>query len=83
MSKRNFIKYIRLFTNKTQWCWGIDIAMYNTGLKIALLDKFPIKHYYKANSYSSNLPDPNSELEATKRRLKSIKDKVIFKKEKY
>lgn len=83
ISKRNFIKYIGLFTPKTQWCWGIDLSIYNAGLKIALFDKFPIKHYYKANSYSSNLPDPKSELEATKRRLKFIKDKVIFKKEKY
>lgn len=83
ISRRNFIKYLRLFTNKTQWCWGIDLAIANTGLKIALFDKFPIKHYYKANSYSSNLPDPHVELESTKRRLKFIKDKVIFKKEKY
>ncbi len=83
ISKRNFIKYLRLFTPKTQWCWGIDLAIYNAGLKIALFDKFPIKHYYKANSYSSNLPNPNLELESTKRRLRFIKDKVILKKEKY
>lgn len=83
ISRRNFLKYLRLFTNKTQWCWGIDLAIANTGLKIALFDKYPIKHYYKANSYSSNLPDPHAELESTKRRLKFIKDKVIFKKEKY
>lgn len=83
ISKRNFIKYLRLFTNKTQWCWGLDLAIYNAGLKVALFDKFPIKHYYKANSYSNKLPDPHVELESTKRRLKFIKDKVILKKEKY
>jgi hypothetical protein len=83
ISKKNFYKYIRLFTNKTQWCWGIDLGIYNAGLKIALFDKFPIKHYYKGNSYSSNLPDPHIELNVTKRRLNFIKNKVFFKKEKY
>jgi hypothetical protein len=83
ISKQNFLKYLRLFTNKTQWCWGIDLGMWNAGLKIGILDKTPIKHYFKANSYSSNLPNPHTELENTKRRLKFIKDKVIFKKEKY
>jgi hypothetical protein len=83
ISKQNFYKYLRLFTHKTQWCWGIDLGIYNAGLKTALFDKFPIKHYYKANSYTSNLPDPHIELETTRRRLKFIKDKVILKKEKY
>jgi hypothetical protein len=83
ISKRNFIKYLRMFTPKTQWCWGIDLSMYNSGLKMGLFDKFTIKHYYKATSYSSHLPDPKVELEQTKRRLKFINDKVIFKKEKY
>jgi hypothetical protein len=83
ISKKNFHKYLRLFTNKTQWCWGIDLAIFNAGLKIGLFDKFPIKHYYKANSYNSNLPDPHIELNNTKKRLKFIKDKVIFRKEKY
>jgi hypothetical protein len=83
ISKKNFSKYLRLFTNKTQWCWGIDLAIGTSGLKIGILDKCPIKHYYKANSYSSNLPNPYVELDNTKRRLKFIKDKVILKKEKY
>jgi hypothetical protein len=83
ISKKNFYKYLRLFTNTTQWCWGIDLAIYNAGLKIALFDRFPVKHYYKGNSYSSNLPDPNIELNNTKRRLNFIKNKVILKKEKY
>jgi hypothetical protein len=83
ISRRNFLKYLRLFTPKTQWCWGIDLALFSSGLKLGILDKFSIRHYYKAKSYNSSLPDPTVELEANRRRLKFIKDKVILKKEKY
>jgi hypothetical protein len=83
ISKRNFLKYLKLFTNKTQWCWGIDLGMFHTGLKMGLIDEYPIKHYYRANSYSNNLPNPKVELAETGHRLRSIRDKVIFKKEKY
>ena len=83
ISTKNFPKYLQFFTNKTQWCWGLDIAIGCYGLKLGILECYPIKHYFKAASYNSSLPNPLVEFESTKRRLKTIKDKIILRKEKY
>ena len=83
MSPVNFRKYLSFFTNRTKWCWGIDLALSMYGLQLGILDCYPIKHYYKSVSYNKNLPDPHIELYEIRKTMKTIKDMVIFKKEKY
>jgi hypothetical protein len=83
ISSRNFHKYLRLITKNTRWCWGIDLALGEYGFKIGILEIYPIIHYFKGTSYNSKLPCPILELEHTKHMLKTIKNKLILKKEKY
>jgi hypothetical protein len=83
ISSKNFPKYLRLFTNNTRWCWGIDLALWEYGLKIGILELYPIIHYFKGISYTNKLPNQNLELQHTKYRLKTIKNTIILKKEQY
>jgi inorganic pyrophosphatase len=83
ISANRFPKYLRFFTKQSQWCWGLDVAIGCYGLRLGILECYPIKHYFKAASYNSSLPNPIIEFENTKRRLKTIKDKLILRKEKY
>ena len=83
LSSKSFSKYLKLFTKGTRWCWGIDLAIGENGFKIGMVEMYPIVHYFKGSSYSSKLPSPNVELEYVKSTLKTIKNKLILKKEKY
>jgi hypothetical protein len=83
ISSIKFPKYLAFYNKDTRWCWGIDLALYNNGIKLGMLDSYPLKHYFKACSYSKNLPDPAIELNSIKSRTKIIKNMVIFKKQKY
>jgi hypothetical protein len=83
ISSKSFPKYLSLFTKNTRWCWGIDLALGEYGFKIGILEIYPITHYFIKSSYSSKLPCPNLELKNAKLMLKSIKNKIVVKKEKY
>ena len=83
ISSIKFPKYLAFYNKDTRWCWGIDLALYNNGIKLGMLDSYPLKHYFKACSYSKNLPDPSIELNSIKSRTKIIKNMVILKKQKY
>lgn len=83
ISNRNFPKYLQFFNKLTKWCWGIDIALHDKGIKMGMLECYPIKHYFKAKSYNPNLPSPIDEWSRIKNSCKTIKNKIILKKEKY
>ncbi len=83
ISSNRFDKYFKFFNKDTKWCWGIDLALSNYGLKLGILDCFPVKHYFKAVSYNSSLPSPIAELNRIKSSLKTINNKFILRKEKY
>ncbi len=83
ISTRNFPKYLQFYNKHTRWCWGIDIALYHKGIKMGILDLYPIKHYFKAKSYNNNLPNPVEEWQRLKSSYTTIKNKIILKKEKY
>lgn len=83
ISSVKFEKYLAFFNKDTKWCWGIDLALYNNGMKLGILDKYPLKHYFKACSYNKSLPDPKIELNSIKTKTKIIKNMVIFNKQKY
>lgn len=83
ISSIKFSKYLAFFNKDTKWCWGIDLALHNNGIKLGMLDSYPLKHYFKACSYSKNLPDPGIELNHIKSKTKTIKNMVILNKQKY
>ena len=83
ISSIKFPKYLAFYNKDTRWCWGIDLALYNNGMKLGMLDSYPLKHYFKACSYSKNLPDPTIELNNIKSKTKIIKNMVILNKQKY
>ena len=83
ISSIKFPKYLAFFNKDTKWCWGIDLSLYINGMKLVILDSYPLKHYFKACSYSKSLPDPAIELNSIKSKTKTIKNMVIFKKQKY
>jgi hypothetical protein len=83
MSSNNFRKYLSFFTDRTKWCWGIDLALSMYGIELGILECYPIKHYYKAVSYNRQLPDPHLEFNYVRKNRKMIKDMVILKKKKY
>jgi hypothetical protein len=83
ISSKNFFKYLKLFTTHTRWCWGIDLALGENDIKIGILEIYPLIHYFKGSSYNNKLPSPLMEVEHTKGRLRTIKNKLILKKEKY
>ena len=83
ISSIKFPKYLAFFNKDTKWCWGIDLALYNNGIKLGMLDSYPLRHYFKACSYSKSLPDPAIELNNIKSKTKTIKNMVILNKQKY
>lgn len=85
LSAANFgRKYLPFITKDTKWCWGIDLALHNYGLKMGLMECFAVKHYFKGVSYkTTNLPDPLHELNVQTAHLHKIKRKINFKREKY
>lgn len=83
ISSSKFEKYLAFFNKDTKWCWGIDLALYNNGMRLGMLDSYPLKHYFKACSYSKNLPDPKIEFNNIKSKTKIIKNMVILNKQKY
>jgi hypothetical protein len=79
MSTDNFgRKYLPFITHETKWCWGIDLALHNYGLKMGLMECFPVKHFFKGVSYNTNLPDPLHELNVQTAHLHKIKRKINF-----
>jgi hypothetical protein len=83
ISSLKFPKYLNFFNKDTKWCWGIDLSLYNNGMKLGMLDMYPLKHYFKASSYSKNLPNPMKELDNIKSRYRIVKNMVILNKQKY
>jgi hypothetical protein len=83
ISSIKFPKYLAFYNKETRWCWGIDLALHNNGIKLGMLDSYPLKHYFKACSYSKNLPDPTIELNTIKSKTRIIKNMVILNKQKY
>lgn len=83
ISSIKFPKYLAFFNSETRWCWGIDLSLYNNGMKLGMLDSYPLKHYFKASSYSKNLPNPMKELDSIKSKTRIIKNMVILNKQKY
>ena len=79
----NMPKYLQFFTKDTKWCWGIDLALHNYGLKMGLMECFPVKHFFKGVCYSKKLPDPLHELNVVTAHWSKIKRKINFKREKY
>jgi len=83
ISSNKFPNYLSFFNKDTKWCWGIDLSLYDSGMKLGILDSYPIRHFFKACSYSKNLPDPGIEYEKIKIKYKTIKNMVILNKQKY
>ncbi len=83
ISNKNMSKYLQFYNKNTRWCWGIDIALYHKGIRMGMLDLYPIKHYFKAKSYNNNLPNPVDEWTKIKSSFPTIKNKLVLKKEKY
>jgi hypothetical protein len=83
ISSKNFPKYLKLFNRQTRWCWGIDLALGENGIKVGILEIYPLIHYFKGSSYSNKLPNQFLEAAQTTSRLRTIKNKIILKKEKY
>ncbi len=83
ISQRNFPKYLQFYNKFTRWCWGIDISLHPKGLRLGILELYPIRHYFKAKSYNSNLPNPVEEWIRYKNQYVTIRNKMIIKKEKY
>jgi hypothetical protein len=79
----NMPKYLQFFTKDTKWCWGIDLALHNYGLKMGLMECYPVKHFFKGVSYSTKLPDPLHELNVVTAHWCKIKRKINIKREKY
>jgi hypothetical protein len=83
IAAENMPKYLQFFAPDTKWCWGIDLALYNYGLKMGLMECYPVKHFFKGVSYSTKLPDPLHELNVVTAHLRKIKRKINLKREKY
>ena len=83
ISSKKFKKYLNFFTNRTKWCWGIDLILYPNGIRMGMVEIYPVKHYFKAMSYHKSLPDPLVELNYVCGTKHKIKHKVNLRKEKY
>ena len=83
ISSSNFSKYIAFFNKDTKWCWGIDLSLYCNGMKLGMLENYPIKHYFKSCSYNKHLPNPKTELQIVQSKFKCIHKKLILSKQKY
>jgi hypothetical protein len=83
ISSKKFKRYLSFFTNRTKWCWGIDLILYPNGIRLGMAEMYPVKHYFKAMSYHKSLPDPLAELNYVCGTKHKIKHKVNLRKEKY
>lgn len=83
MNANGFKKYYNMLDINSRWCWGIDLAMFYEGIRMGMLECYPIQHFFKSKSYSPNLPNPTAEQQYNSKRFKFITTQQMFKVESF
>jgi hypothetical protein len=83
MNTNGFKKYYSMLDINSKWCWGIDLGMSGEGIRMGLLEHYPIQHFFKSKSYSPNLPNPVAEQQYNSKRFRFISNQQIWKVDKF